>query len=69
MVDNECNLEIKNMNSARQWSPPSLILAFVRQRQVDLCELEASLIYRVPEQPRLHRETLSRKTKNSGRPY
>ena len=37
--------------------------ALRRQRQADLCEFEASLVYRsteqVPEQPGLHREILS----------
>ena len=32
---------------AGQWWHMLLILAFRRQRQVNLCELEASLIYRV----------------------
>ena len=37
-----------------------LILALRRQRQVDISELEASLVYRAgPAQPGLHRETLS----------
>jgi hypothetical protein len=39
-----------------------LIPALRRQRQADF-EFEASLVYRVPGQPGLHRETLSRKTK------
>ena len=29
-----------------------------RQRQEDLCELKASLVYRVPGQPGIHSETL-----------
>jgi hypothetical protein len=37
-----------------------LIPALGKQRQVDLCKFEASLVYtereRVPEQPGLHRE-------------
>ena len=40
-----------------------LISALRRQRQVDLCEFEASLVYRVPGQPGQYREILSRKTK------
>jgi len=41
------------------WSMP-LIPALGRQRQVDLCEFEVSLVYKVsPGQPGLHRETLS----------
>ena len=36
-------------------------------RQKDLCKLKASLVYRVPRQPGLHRETLSRKTKTKPR--
>jgi hypothetical protein len=39
----------------------SLIPALRRQRQVGLCEFKPSLVYRVPGQPELHRETLSRK--------
>jgi hypothetical protein len=38
-----------------------LILALRRQRQVDFCEFEASLVYRVLGQLTLHRETLSHK--------
>jgi hypothetical protein len=38
--------------------PPAVVHAFnSSQRQVDL-DFEAGLIYRVPEQPRLYRETL-----------
>jgi hypothetical protein len=37
-----------------------LILALERQRQVDLCEFEVSLVYRVLGQPKLYRETLSK---------
>jgi hypothetical protein len=34
--------------------------AFRKQRQVDLCELEASLVYKASSRPaRLHRETMS----------
>ena len=41
-----------------------LIPALRRQRQVDLSEFEASLVYKgLPGQPRLHRESVSRKTK------
>ena len=32
---------------SRQWWRTPLILALGRQRQVDLCEFEASLVYRV----------------------
>jgi hypothetical protein len=39
----------------------TLILALGRQRQVDLCEFKARLVYRVPEWPGLHRKTLSQK--------
>jgi hypothetical protein len=36
-----------------------------KQRQVDLCELQASLIYLVnPGQPKLHSKILSQKNKN-----
>jgi hypothetical protein len=41
----------------------SLILALTGGRGRRISEFEASLVYRVPGQPRLHRETLSRKTK------
>jgi hypothetical protein len=42
-----------------------LILAHRRQKQVDHCKFEASLVYRVsPGQPGLHKETLSQKTMN-----
>jgi hypothetical protein len=37
----------------------SLIPALRRQRQADLCEFKAVLIYKVPGQPGQHRETLS----------
>ena len=41
------------------------ISALRRQRQVELCKFEASLVYteQVPGQTRLHREILTRKTK------
>jgi hypothetical protein len=46
---------------AGQWWHVPLISALGRQRQGDLCKLEASLVYRVSlGQPGLHRETLSR---------
>jgi hypothetical protein len=32
-----------------------------------ISEFEASLVYRVPAQPELHRETLSQKNKNKNR--
>jgi hypothetical protein len=34
-----------------------------RQKQVGICEFKASLVYRVPGQPGLHRETLVSKKK------
>jgi hypothetical protein len=37
------------------WYTP-VILVLRRQRQVDSCEFEASLVYRVPGQLGLHRE-------------
>jgi hypothetical protein len=40
-----------------------LIPVLWRQRQVDLCEFKASLVYRVPGQPRLHRGNPVSKTK------
>ena len=41
-----------------------LIPALGRQRQMDLCEFEDSLVYRASfrQSPRLHRETVSRET-------
>jgi hypothetical protein len=39
-----------------------LIPALGRQRQVDVCEFETRLIYRVAGQPGLHREALSQTT-------
>jgi hypothetical protein len=46
----------------------ALIPAFRRQRQVDLCELKASLVYRlVLGEPGLHKETLSQKKKKLDR--
>jgi hypothetical protein len=38
-----------------------MVLQHLKQRQVDFCEFEASLVYRVNS--RTARETLSRKTK------
>jgi hypothetical protein len=38
--------EIQQLNMQAWWST-SVIPAFRRQRQVDLCELEASLVYKV----------------------
>jgi hypothetical protein len=43
-----------------------LILALRIQRQADLCGFKASLVYRVPGQLGLHRETLSQRTKREG---
>jgi hypothetical protein len=34
-----------------------LIPTLRRQKQVDLCEFKVSLVYKVPGQPGLHRET------------
>ena len=50
------------LQAGRGWHTP-LIPALRKQRQTDFCDFEASLVYRVPGQPELHRETLSRKTK------
>lgn len=47
-----------------------LIPAVRRQRQVDLCKFEASLVYRVSSRPPgLHRETLSQEKKEVASPY
>ena len=50
-----------------QWWCTPLIPALRRQRQADLCEFEASLVYKSQFQDRLqsYRETLSRKTKQN----
>jgi hypothetical protein len=40
-----------------------LIPATGRQRQADLCEFKASLVYIVPALPRLHSETLIKQSK------
>ena len=39
----------------------TFIPALGRQRQTNLCEFEANLVYRVLGQPELNRETLSQK--------
>ena len=44
-----------------------LIPVFGSQRQVDFCEFKANLVYKVPGQPGLHRETLSKKNKNKNK--
>jgi hypothetical protein len=46
----------------RHWWCTSLIPALGRQRQVDLCEFEVSLIYKVNSRTDglLHRETMSK---------
>jgi hypothetical protein len=41
------------------WHKP-LTPAFGRQKRADLCEFKASLVYIVPGQPGLYRETLSK---------
>ena len=52
--------DIRTSWGARQWWRTPLIPALGRQRQVDHCEFEASLVCRaVPGQPMLHRDTLS----------
>lgn len=46
--------------SKRWWRHRPLILALAGQRQVDLCDLKASLAFRArPGKPGLHREILS----------
>jgi hypothetical protein len=46
MVKFAFKTEYKNLRSQAWWYTP-LILRLRRQRQVDLCELKASLVYRV----------------------
>jgi hypothetical protein len=59
MEPNSLHREIKSLNKARQWWCMSLISTPGRQRQADLCEFKASLVYRVNSGlTRLHRETL-----------
>lgn len=41
------------------WKYTPLIPALRRQRQLDFCELETSLVYRARQPGRFHRETLS----------
>ena len=52
-------------NLARQWWHTPLISALGRQREEDLCEFEASLVYKASFRVArlLHRETLSQKIK------
>jgi hypothetical protein len=50
----------------RAWWRMPLIPAFGRQRQADFwVQPGFSLVYNVPGQPGLHRETLSQKTKSN----
>ena len=42
-------VKLKNKALAGQWWPTPLIPAFRRQRQGNLCEFQASLVYRVSE--------------------
>jgi hypothetical protein len=50
----------KITRSQVQW-PIALNPVFGRQRPADLCEFEASQVYRVSSWPELYRETWSRK--------
>ena len=60
-----CYNIFKNHNLAGWWWYTPLIPALWRQRQVDLCEFEANLVYKSKFQDRLqsYGETLSRKKK------
>ena len=58
------SLRVKRGTWGGQWRHMPLIPALGRHRQADLCEFEASLVYRASK---LHRETQSLKTKAGGR--
>jgi hypothetical protein len=54
-----CFQQLQSVQNNRVcWRTP-LLPALGRQRQVDLCRFEASLVYRVPGEPGLHREILT----------
>ena len=56
---------------ARQWGRTPLIPALVRQRQVDLCEFKASLVYRANSKTVravTQKNPISKKTKNKKKP-
>ncbi|XP_052586973.1 suppressor of IKBKE 1 isoform X2 [Peromyscus californicus insignis] len=59
------NVPRKRVNWAGRWWRTPLIPALGRQSQADLCEFEASLVSKASSRKgaKLHRETLSRKTK------
>ena len=56
----------KTKTAGLWWSMP-LITALGSQKQTDLCESEASLVYRVQGHSGLHREALPQKTKPNKR--
>jgi hypothetical protein len=59
---------INKENGGTRWHTP-LILALGRQRQVDLCEPEASLVFILSSgQPKLHSESLSENKQNKTEP-
>jgi hypothetical protein len=55
---------MKGGTEAKQWV---MAHAFSPSRDRQISEFEASLVYRVPGQQRLHRETLSQKDKEEKR--
>ena len=56
------------LSVTRRWWRTLLNPALRRQRQVDPCEFETSLVYTVPGWPGLQRETLSQKNQTKSKP-